>query len=332
MKEKNKQEIEKIRERKKENREKAKRIKEGNRRLIVPPKKTRRSLKMIHFDPKGVMHFEDGKWMAVFKVIKGMDELPEVVDRITSTARFTHYYGGKDEYFLTLIAEGDTYEDARVAFEKDEEVLKTWMEVSALSMEDVAKTMKKISGKGSPFSMNDWLKKRKDLAELTLPKVTEKKKSFSAKGMTGVSICLVWPPTDFSERFVQKIKDLSDEMIITFHLRKPTEKEKEDILSHRDEWYEEAGEDEKLPAFLYNECKIVLFWKDKENVKEKTHQVMDEMEKMDGFAIHDYKKQRQNALSAISLGILAEPHMRIEGSDFLYELFKKEYGDDKDKV
>ena len=324
------QEIERIRERKKENRDKAARIKDAERRLLVPPTKTRRSLKMIHYDPAGVMHFEDGRWVKVFKVTGGVDEIPEIVDKAVSTLHFTHYYGGTDHFFLTLTTQGESYEDARQIFAKDEEIINAWIKAVPLSMEELTGQMRKISGIEGPFSFDECMKKRRDLAEAILPKIKEEENSFTAKKMQGCCYFVARFHNEIRKSMTDCFKSISDEMFLSFDLRRPTKKELEKIWGHLADRYEESLKSGEIVQVVLCCCKVVLSWKDDTGIKDKIFRVMEEYGKLDGLILPDHKFQKEDATLAYALGLMDESRMSCEGSDYIYELFKKEYEHDSD--
>ena len=56
------------RKKKRLEREKKRRIEQANRMLIPANKKTKQSLGILSFDPKGVFRFKENRWMKVFEL------------------------------------------------------------------------------------------------------------------------------------------------------------------------------------------------------------------------------------------------------------------------
>ncbi len=138
---------EEIMKRKQAERERAKRVRMAKKELYVAPKKTRRSLGLIQIDPTGVLHFEDGRWMKVYKAEGGISHLPELIKKMKGNLTFTHKIEKKkDTYYLTIFQKGDVYEGVRQLYKEDECILSEHIKLQPLTVEELAEEIRQMTG------------------------------------------------------------------------------------------------------------------------------------------------------------------------------------------
>lgn len=88
------------RKKKRLEREKKRRIEQANRMLIPANKKTKQSLGILSFDPKGVFRFKENRWMKVFELNE--NALREIVIGIAKIMVFLETNHREREVLLTM--------------------------------------------------------------------------------------------------------------------------------------------------------------------------------------------------------------------------------------
>ncbi len=325
MADKNKQEqIEKIRERKKNTREQQKRIRQANKSLLVMPKKTQRSLNLIQYDPEGVFHFLDGRWMKVLKVTGGMENIPESILKINARCVLTkRIQGGKATYYLTLHRSGDIYEKVRCAFLEDEEILRKSLTIEDLSVEE---TLQEINGltalmdKG--FDFQEFRKKRRDLLPECVPKIAEGYESFFMKDAEGICLFILQYPKDASKVCQMDCKS-ADLLFIVTDLENVTEeeaKEHETLLRSR---YTGIPEDKKMPPLVSVKTYVCMICHDKESLKAAKKEIEDRLTDAGFVTAPVFGQQQDAAVSILTLGMTDLKGRQLVPVDTVKEFMKE---------
>lgn len=130
-----------LRKKKRLEREKKRRIEQANRMLIPANKKTKQSLGILSFDPKGVFRFKENRWMKVFELNENaLREIVKMSPMLRGRVRITMHKrkaGEKPTCFLTLMETGEIYEEIRKQFKGDETLLKKEDLLRQLSINEI---------------------------------------------------------------------------------------------------------------------------------------------------------------------------------------------------
>ncbi len=321
---------EEIIKRKQENRDYAKRVKRANKCLKVAPKKTQRSLSMIHLDKEGVFHFDDGRWVKVFAIEDGAENIPKALEGIESRIRFTHFHKESDQQYLTLTAAGDIYEDVRVAFQKDQEVIEDQMKVKALDAQELGEAIRVMSGMEQPFSFEHFMKKRRDLMAEILRPVTEEYESFQRGKEPGISFYILSYPDRIQGSVTGELAKASDEMILTFTLQNPLQKEREAFAAYLLERYGGAYKNEVIDEYICGICKITLLWKDKGDM-DKRRKAVEKIFAGKGYVIvPNFGMQKTSMEDAYLLGLAETGTFQNVKKNIINDFFIKEHNHDSD--
>ena len=114
-----------LREQRRLEKEKKRRIELANKMLIPVGEKTGQSLGLISFDPSGVFRLGNNVWLKVYSAEITEKMQADVAANLLGSLRMTISLSesGKATCHLSLIEEGEIYEEVREKFTADEAVL-----------------------------------------------------------------------------------------------------------------------------------------------------------------------------------------------------------------
>ena len=114
-----------LREQRRLGKEKKRRIELANKMLIPVGEKTGQSLGLISFDPSGVFRLGNNVWLKVYSMEFAEMMQADVAANLLGSLRMTISLSesGKATCHLSLIEEGEIYEEVREKFTADEAVL-----------------------------------------------------------------------------------------------------------------------------------------------------------------------------------------------------------------
>lgn len=156
-----------LRKKKRLEREKKRRIEQANRMLIPANKKTKQSLGILSFDPKGVFRFKENRWMKVFELNENaLREIVKMSPMLRGRVRITMHKrkaGEKPTCFLTLMETGEIYEEIRKQFKGDETFLKKEDLLRQLSINEIMNQIAANFQKKLRFSYASNVRGKKDM-------------------------------------------------------------------------------------------------------------------------------------------------------------------------
>ncbi|MCR5337550.1 MAG: hypothetical protein K6E75_03235 [Lachnospiraceae bacterium] len=357
MTEKSKAELrEEIRKRKQDERDRVRRIKKANKMLIVMPKKTQRSLGLIQYDPSGVFHFLDGRWMKVFQISGGISHLPDALLLIGARATFTHRMirdadsdvdsdidsdmdadmdADANTYYLSLFREGETYEPVRKAFSEDEETLKKSLQIRSLTAEETIEEIRKLTTLlEKPFDFPEFMKKRRDLLSETVPKITADYSDFSIKGACGSSYFIMQYPGVGSEiqRTNDFLRDISDVVFITTELCAVSQEQREEQIRYLKTRYLGHADERSIQPYVNTRIRIMMLCHDTESLGYAKAN-LEEAFYGAGYVISPlFGQQKESAESVLTLGMAQQGSLQNVPIETIREIFAKEHEHDPDKI
>lgn len=315
-------------------------IREANKKLVYAPKKTRRSLGLMCLDPDGVMHFSDGRWMKVYRVEGDCDNLPSLAADLQSRVLFTdRIKNGKEERFLTLSLDGDTYEMVRRGFTADEKCLAE-MNIRAMSFEELVNAVRDMTHSCSgnderiSFTYEEFMKKREDLETVFFPSVTEEYDRFRIDDHYGTSLFVMQYPDSCDNSVIRDLKEVEgiDDLVISIGIHKVSPQERALHLKNLERRYETDILDDQVEPFINASIRTSVFGENDEilgTICHKTEQIF----LRNGFMIAPgFGDQRESICSQLSLGIKQYGSFRNMTEKALKEFFRREYGHDSDKI
>ncbi|MCR5339259.1 MAG: hypothetical protein K6E75_11965 [Lachnospiraceae bacterium] len=325
---------EEIRKRKQAERERARRIKKANKMLIVMPKKTQRSLGLIQYDPSGVFHFLDGRWMKVFKVANGIENLPGTLFMLKARAMlFHHIEGDEDTYYLSLFREGDIYEPVRKAFLADEEVLRKSLWIRSLSAEETAEEIRKQTGlMDKPWEFSEFMKKRRDLLSETVPKITSDYAALFMKDTAAGSYFILQYPNGEMKSMIRLLRGIADHIFITTEVCSVSQETRQEQIQYLKSRYTGLTEERSIQPYANVQIRIMLLCHEKDSLAvAKTK--LEEACFAAGYVISPiFGQQKESAESILTLGMVQQGSLHNIQEGAIREIFAKEHEHDPDKV
>ncbi|MCR5338279.1 MAG: hypothetical protein K6E75_06950 [Lachnospiraceae bacterium] len=349
MAEKSKAELrEEIRKRKQDERDRVRRIKKANKMLIVMPKKTQRSLGLIQYDPSGVFHFLDGRWMKVFQISGGISHLPDALLLIRARAMFTHRMvrdmdsdvdsdmdADANTYYLSLFREGETYEPVRKAFSEDEETLKKSLHIRSITAEETIEEIRKMTTLlEKPFDFPEFMKKRRDLLSETVSKITADYSDFSMKGACGSSYFIMQYPGAGSEilRTTDYLRNISDVVFISTELCAVSQEQREEQIQYLKTRYLGQPDERSIQPYVNGRIRIMMLCYDTESLGYAKAN-LEEAFYGAGYVISPlFGQQKESAESVLTLGMAQQGSQQNVPIETIREIFAKEHEHDPDKI
>lgn len=203
--------------------EKRKRIEAANKMLIPVPKATRESLGLIAFDPGGTFRFVGNRWIRVYQMrqenrMENNKPLTNILKNVTSKVRITKEAAGtilnfhEGDTFLTLTASGETYDEVRTQFAKDEEALKGQISLKELAVDDVMNLIR--AGESSDFSYASMVRGKKDWKKECFSKITAESGHFFLDSNYGECCFCLQYPYELSAGALKSLRELATPVLV----------------------------------------------------------------------------------------------------------------------
>lgn len=325
---------EEIMRRKQAERERYYRNRQANMDLKVAPRKNQRSLGIIHMDPKGVLHFADGRWMKAYLVEDGIACLPQLMEKMHGSVTLTIKLGEcTEKMLLSVFEESSHYEMAREAFSEDEAVLMEKIKIKQLSIEEMANEIRSLTDEEhEPFCFDDFMHKRKDFLSEIIPQSKPHPLGFYMLGALGSCHDVLDYWAENPQPIIGKCRGGQATLVLSVSLRNVNDEERKEYLKYLGERYQIAYEQEEIPRFLNSMASFMTFkWNDEANPGD-----LDILRK-----IHDAgyvvglpcaEKQENYRRSILSCGIDKYGKFTNVPVDTVVSVFKRENSHVTDKV
>lgn len=336
---KSKERMEKNREKRKAGKERKRLLKDANKALILTPKKTFKSMGLISFDPSGVFCFEEGRWLKTYVVTGNIGVLVEaslnLKSRLRITEKITPAKGepADEEYYVSLVAEGDIYDSIRKQFEADEEVLQEMIGVRALTVDEVLNVIdSQLSEKKRSLSYASFVRAKKDLFKEIFPEVKEKRDYFQVKESYGMSMFIMEYPSNANGNALNLLKELGCPAYVTFDFVRVSKSDKEDYVRTLEKRYARSLSPDRVEDFLNVSGEITIIC-DSKDAMEIVKGTVKRIFERSGFLVANvYGGQRECFLSQVSLGLLDYKNLRNVSVETMNKLMRRQYVSNQNEI
>ena len=198
--------------------EKKRRIELANKMLIPVGEKTSQSLGLLSFDPSGVFRLGNNLWLKVFTLDEAKNVAEDVAQKILGTLRMTIYLSesGKATCHLSLIEEGEIYEEVREKFAADEAVL---LNAKVMTVDDVMGSISENFYKDIRFSYASFVRGKKDWKKECFHEIEESQASFKMGRLFGESMMAISYADEIAAIDISDLSALSCPMYISYQLK-----------------------------------------------------------------------------------------------------------------
>lgn len=127
-----------VKEERRLEKERKRRIELANKMLIPVGGKTLESIGLIAIDPNGVFRFMGNRWLKIYEISGANEKLVDAIADVSGRVRITFYISenGRETCHLTLIEQGEVYEEVRQKLTEDESVLQKVCSMHPLSVDE----------------------------------------------------------------------------------------------------------------------------------------------------------------------------------------------------
>lgn len=300
-----------LREEKRKLREHKKQIAEANKMLIPVSEKTNKSLGLMSFDPQGTFRLNCNRWVKMYEVIdcvtKDGNLFAKTLEEIKGRIRLTYTYKeGKEKIYVTLIGEGEIYEDVRKDIVMDQEALSKIFTLKPLTVDE---TMKVVMGEGcKPFSYASMVRSKRDWSEECLPTIREEASCFKANDMYGECLFFKQYPSILSINQFQSLRDIGSIFSIATDLK--TVEDKSSFDRALEQRYNRRISKDVDDTYI-NMSMSIMFSCDSDDARAIVEKTLVSMFSSEGFALAPcIGLQASAAVSVMTLGMTDYTVMR----------------------
>ena len=298
-----------LREKRRAEKEKKRRIELANKMLIPVGEKTGQSLGLISFDPSGVFRLGDNAWLKIYSIDSVEKMQADMVADLLGGLRMTVSLSesGKVTCHLSLIEEGEIYEEVREKFMADEAVLGN---IKAMTVDDVMGSIASNFYKDLRFSYASFVRGKKDWKKECFHDIEEEKATFKMGRLFGESMVVM----DYSDEIdginINYLMSLSCPMTLSIQLK--SLKGEDEIYFKR---YMEKQFNRKLlskeEAVLFNQSISISFFCDSADAREIVEGTLASYFLANGLLlVPGFGNQRQIAESNLSYGLIRHDFYR----------------------
>ena len=315
-----------MREEKRALTEKRKRIEEANKMLIPVPKATQQSLNLISFDPSGTFRFSENRWVKVFGVKEenenmNKETLSNLVSKLKSRIRITMQISGdiikagKTNCFVTLMLNGETYDEVRSKFSDDEKALSGQVSLYPLTVDEVFDLITKQS-KEDDFSYASFVRGKKDWKK-QLPDMKEESNYLKLLSSYGESCFCLSYPKDVCSDVTEKLRELGCPVIVSVDVVGISQEDNIDFNRSLEKKYNQRfgkSEEHKYMNVSYQ----LLFLSDSLDAKNIIEKTIFSIYSKEGYLLGpSVGMQEKVALSILSLGLVEHSNLRNVSSNVI---------------
>lgn len=295
------------RKKKRLEREKKRRIEQANRMLIPANKKTKQSLGILSFDPKGVFRFKENRWMKVFELNENaLREIVKMSPMLRGRVRITMHKrkaGEKPTCFLTLMETGEIYEEIRKQFKGDETLLKKEDLLRQLSINEIMNQIAANFQKKLRFSYASNVRGKKDMKAECFQKVTEHTDQVTLGNRQGECFLTFSFPKEGRGNFVEKLDQLGCEYYLFMDLNALSVEEQLDFKRALEKKYNKRLLLDKGKEFV-NASLTILLLSDSLDAKKIVEETLKNLMRSEGILIAPaFDAQGAYLESVLSLGL-----------------------------
>ncbi len=220
-----------VKEERRQAKERKRRIELANKMLIPTGGKTLETLGLIAFDPEGVFHFNGDRWMKVYEINgagKGLVRAAKVLSGEIHIT-FSLSESGRETCHLSLMEDGEIYEDVRRKMSEDEKILSGECNLRALSLDETMNLIATNFYQDVRFSYASYVRGKKDWKKECFFEAKESLSGFSVGRLFGESFTAIAFPEEMDPGLLSDLKGLGCAMYVAITMNALSEEEKFDF-------------------------------------------------------------------------------------------------------
>lgn len=220
-----------VKEERRQAKERKRRIELANKMLIPTGGKTLETLGLITFDPEGVFHFNGDRWMKVYEINGAGKGLVRAAKDLSGEIRITFSISesGRETCHLSLMEDGEIYEDVRRKMSEDEKILSGECNLRALSLDETMNLIATNFYQDVRFSYASYVRGKKDWKKECFFEAKESLSGFSVGRLFGESFSAIAFPEEMEPGLLSDLKGLGCAMYVAITMNALSEEEKFDF-------------------------------------------------------------------------------------------------------
>ena len=324
-----------VREERRMEKERKRRIELANKMLIPTGGKTRESLDLISFDPSGVFRFGENRWLKVYEISGAGKGLVDAAESLFGRIRITFALSesGRETCHLSLMEEGEIYEEIRQKMTEDENKLQGVCQMHALSVDDVMNLVATNFYQDIRFSYASYVRGKKDWKKECFFECIEEAAGFHVGRLFGESFTVMAFPDDMEDGIFTHIRNLGCPMFICIDLNGLPKEEKLNFKRELEKKYNRRLPVNESEEYINLSLSITVLCdsKDAREIVEET--LISVFLKYGVLIAPSFHNQKRVTESALSLCLTDEVLMRNVGVDVAKKLMGgEEHGDAKVEI
>lgn len=324
-----------VREERRMEKERKRRIELANKMLIPTGGKTRESLDIISFDPSGVFRFGDNRWLKVFEISGAGKGLVDAAESLFGRIRITFALSesGRETCHLSLLEEGEIYEEIRQKMTEDENKLQGVCQMHALNMDEVMNLVAANFYQDIRFSYASYVRGKKDWKKECFFECIEEAAGFHVGRVYGESFTAIAFPEDMGDGILTHLRNLGCPMYICIDLNGLSTEEKLNFKRELEKKYNKRLSVNEFEKYINLSLSITVLC-DSKDAREIVEETLISVFLKYGILIApSFHNQKKVTESALSLCLTDEVLMRNAGVNLAKKLIGgDEHGDAKVEI
>ena len=219
-------------EEKRREKERKRQVELANKMLIPSGKKTLETLGIISFDPTGVFRLTENRWIKIFSLDGDISLLACKMQSISGRIRIVKNHredGGRATCHMTLMENGEIYEEVRHLMAKDEELIKEVVRITPLCVDEVMQSIIESFGQNIRFSYASYVRGNKDWKKECFLEIEEEATSFRVGRVYGEVFSAISYPSIISDWFIERFEKLGCETYFCLDMKSLSQEEQLDF-------------------------------------------------------------------------------------------------------
>lgn len=263
-----------VKEERRLEKERKRRIELANRMLIPVGGKTLESIGLIAIDPSGVFRFMGNRWLKIYEISGVNEKLVDAIADVSGRVRITFYISenGRETCHLTLIEQGEVYEEVRQKLTEDESVIQKVCSMHPLSVDEAMNHIASNFYKDIRFSYASFVRGKKDWKKECFLEVREDVTGFETGRIFGESLSILHFPMEMKEGLLKDLKSLGCPLYFAVDMNSLTEEEQEDFRRALEKKYNRRLMTTETEDYINQSLSIILLCdsKDARKIVEET--------------------------------------------------------------
>ena len=308
------------------------RIELANRMLIPVGGKTLESIGLIAIDPSGVFRFMGNRWLKIYEISGANEKLVDAIADVSGRVRITFYISenGRETCHLTLIEQGEVYEEVRQKSTEDEAVLQKECSMHPLSVDEAMNHIASNFYKDIRFSYASFVRGKKDWKKECFLEVREDATGFETGRIFGESLSVLHFPMEMKEGLLKDLKSLGCPLYFAVDMNSLTEEEQEDFRRVLEKKYNRRLMTTETEDYINQSLSIILLCDSKDARKIVEETLISIFLKYGAIIAPSFHNQQRVMESCMSLGLLESGLIRNTKSNVAKALLGREGETDGD--